>query len=318
MVSDPVKEGKEPEALKRIRKSFESVYDGPDELYHEYTLQQAAIALNIPLEHYRKFYDLRHDRPFPAYPKSAGWKKAFGAWLKWLRSIPKGNRRLLLWGYARKWGFKILQGSTVLALLGAGIHYLITIPERAKQAREQTKQSHYQAWQTISLARGQKTSAGRIEALQDLAKDHVSLLGLDAEGANLIGVDLHGANLVQSNLKHAILGGANLQDAIMGGSDLEQTYFGIANLQKAALPNTSLQNANFLSANLRGAYLRAAHLEGTAFQNSNLESSNLQETTGLGRDSLKDAHLCHTLLPDDLKDLANRDCDKQWSALPTR
>jgi hypothetical protein len=308
----------EPQALKLIRESFTNIYEGPNELFHEYTLQQEAIRLNIPLDHYRKLYDLRYDQPLPPYPKLASWKEAYGAWKRWWRSLPKGKKRLLVSVYIKKWGFKILQGGTLLAILGAVGHYLFTIPQRAKQAQEQTRQAHYQAWQTINLAAGQRTSGGRIEALQHLAQDHVNLLGLDAEGAQLIDVDLHGANLVQSNLKGAILGGANLQKAIMGGSNLEGAYFGIANLQNAKLPQTNLHTASFLGANLRGAYLRAANLQGTIFTNTNLEGSYLRETTGLDRQALETAHLCHTLLPDNLKDLSDRDCNKQWKAIPTR
>jgi BTB/POZ domain-containing protein KCTD9 len=317
-MSNPVSAGTEPEALKRIRESFLDIYHGPDELFHEYTLQQVAMRLNIPVDQYRKLYELRKTQEFPGYPSAASATKALGAWLTWFRSIPKGKKRPLFWAYVTKWGFKILQGSTLVALLGAGAHYLATIPQRERQAREQVKQAHYQAWQIINSATGQRTSAGRIEALQDLVGDHVTLLGLDAAGANLVGVDLHGANLVQSDLSRAILGGSNLQNTIMGGSNLEGSYFGVANLQHTLLPGANLQNASFLSANLRGAFLQSANLQGANFQNTNLDSSDLRYARGLEREALNQAHLCHTLLPDSLKDLSDRDCNTRWEQLPRR
>ena len=45
---------------------------------------------------------------------------------------------------------------------------------------ERVKQSHYAAWQLVNSAQGQIVSGGRIDALQDLNKDHVSLVGLSA------------------------------------------------------------------------------------------------------------------------------------------
>ena len=40
------------------------------------------------------------------------------------------------------------------------------------------KQKHYQAWQTINFAQGKTGSGGRIQALQELNEDGVSLLEL--------------------------------------------------------------------------------------------------------------------------------------------
>lgn len=317
-MSDSLKDGKEPADVKLIRQSFDAIYNGPDDLYHEYTLQKAAARLNIPLDHYRKLYDLRHSQAFPAYPRPARWRQIPGTWLQWYRSIPKGKKGRLFRSYLRKWGFKVLQGSTLLTLLGAGAHYLLTIPQREKQARDELKQAHYQAWQTINLATSQRSNGGRIEALQDLAKDKILLNDLDAPDANLIGIDLHGANIVQSNLYQTKFGGAKLQGAILNGSNLEGAYFGVAHLEKTYLAGTNLRRATFLSADLRGAYLRAAHLEQATFDNANLEGAFLQETTGLQREALQTAHLCHTVLPDNLKDLSDRDCGKAWSALPRR
>ena len=317
-MSDALKDGKEPADVKAIRQSFDAIYNGPDELYHEYTLQKTAATLSIPLDAYRKLYDLRHTQAFPPYPRPAKWRQMPGTWLKWYRSLPKGKRGQLFDSYFRKWGFKVLQGGTLLTLLGAGAHYLATIPQREKQARDALKQAHYQAWQIVNMATNQHSSGGRIEALEDLAKDKVLLNNLDAPEANLIGIDLHGANIVQSNLYQAILGGAKLQGATLNLSNLEGAYFGVADLQKTYLAGANLRRASFLSADLRGAYLRASHLEAASFPNTNLEGAALQETTGLQRDALMTAHLCHTALPDGLKDLSDRDCGKPWSALPQR
>lgn len=307
----------EPDQLKHVRSSFDSIYEGPNELYHEFTLQQAAARLGLTVDDYKKLYDLRDSEPLPPYPK-ASWKLAMGAWRGWWRSLSKRKRRALILGYVRKWGYKAIQGGTLLAFLAAAVHYLVTIPERAKATRDQVRQSHYLAWQTINLAASQPASGGRIEALEALVRDHVSLLRIQAEGAVLTGIDLHRANMAQSNFKGALLGGANLQETVMGGSDLEGAYFGIAKLQYALLPGSNLAGANFMSADMRHAYLRGAELRGAGFTNTNLTSASLSETKNLDSKALDTAHLCQTVLPDKLKSLSDRDCDREWKAIPTR
>jgi uncharacterized protein YjbI with pentapeptide repeats len=65
------------------------------------------------------------------------------------------------------------------------------------------KQKHYQAWQVINTAQGKGGSGGRVEALQELLADGVSLIGIDVSDAFLRNVELNGAQLVRSNFPDA-------------------------------------------------------------------------------------------------------------------
>ena len=65
------------------------------------------------------------------------------------------------------------------------------------------KQKHYQAWQVINTAQGKGGNGGRIEALQELNADRVSLAGVDIAGAFLQGLQLRRANLVRAKMAAA-------------------------------------------------------------------------------------------------------------------
>src|SRR5258708_23008022 len=63
------------------------------------------------------------------------------------------------------------------------------------------KQKHYQAWQVINTAQGKGGSGGRKEALQELATDHIDLVGFDVSDAFLHCVRLSEANLAPATLR---------------------------------------------------------------------------------------------------------------------
>src|ERR1700674_4055957 len=115
------------------------------------------------------------------------------------------------------WAFlEVLEYLGVFSVLIAIIFYF-------SEAGDRKKQKHYQAWQVINTAQGKGGSGGRIEALQELNHDRVSLVGVDAAGAFLMGVRLEKAPLLRSdfeatdlrncNLSHADLTYSNLRDA---------------------------------------------------------------------------------------------------------
>src|ERR1700675_2485935 len=93
------------------------------------------------------------------------------------------------------------------------------------ESGDRTKQKHYQAWQVINTAQGKGGSGGRIEALQELNKDGVPLVGVDVSGAFLQGIHLEHAGLVRSNFNTA---------------DLRDCDFAFADFSDA-----SLRGANF-------------------------------------------------------------------------
>jgi hypothetical protein len=99
--------------------------------------------------------------------------------------------------------FQLLEYAGRLTVLIAVVFYFVEAPEQRKQA-------HYEAWQLINSAQGQTGSGGRIEALQDLNNDHISLAGIAAPKAYLANISLPNADLTGADLTGADLTGAYL------------------------------------------------------------------------------------------------------------
>ena len=114
------------------------------------------------------------------------------------------------------------------------------------------KDANYQAWQVVNAAQGKGGSGGRIDALADLARNRVSLAGVNLDGAWLEAIDLQGAILPQASLR-----GSNLQASQLRRANLER-----ADLTDANLTATKFDRAHLKAANLSGARLSAASLEG--------------------------------------------------------
>ena len=154
-----------------------------------------------------------------------------------------------------------------IAIASAGVVFILEIPDRQRR-------DHYEAWQVINSAREQSGSGGRIQALEELNKDKVSLEGLSAPGAYLFAVNLSHANLQKANLEKA-----NLEEANLNGASLY-----LASLEKAILQRAILRNADFSASNLKGvnffgSYLRGASFAGADLRGATLRYSYLRETT---------------------------------------
>jgi uncharacterized protein YjbI with pentapeptide repeats len=154
-----------------------------------------------------------------------------------------------------------------------------------KEAPDRKKREQYEAWRVINSAYGQRTSGGRIQALQDLNNDKVSLAGLTADKAYLAGInlkkaDLKYANVQETNLRYANLQGSELRNANLQKADLIYADFRGANLSYANLQGegTNLSYANLQGANLRHANLQGAYLWSANLQGADLSYANLQET----------------------------------------
>lgn len=150
------------------------------------------------------------------------------------------------------------------------------------------KQKHYQAWQVINTAQGKGGSGGRIEALQELNDDRVSLIGVDAGEAFLSGVhlknaqlercDLHAADLRNSDLSSARMAFSNLRSANFRHADLSGADLSSAELQDADLSYASLAQANLASADLSRADLRFADAAGLLWpQIESMQLANIYE-----------------------------------------
>ena len=151
-------------------------------------------------------------------------------------------------------------------------------------------------WDTVEDAKGQKESASRQDALEQLVKNGVSNLGnLPLRGADLIGVDLRNADLSSADLRNAKLSNAKLRNAKLSNAELSnaklrRTDLRNANLRDANLSSTKLSSADLSSADLSSAKLRGAHLNSTDLTGANLTDADLMGTK-FGHANLADTNL---------------------------
>ncbi|HEV8598686.1 MAG TPA: pentapeptide repeat-containing protein [Gemmatimonadales bacterium] len=161
-----------------------------------------------------------------------------------------------------RWAFWLQQAwasAELLALLFAAYQLWARRTERrgaeAAAAALALKAANYQAWTVINSAQGKGGSGGRIDALQDLNRNAVSLSGVRLDGAWLEGIELPGAMLSRASLQEANLRGANLQAANLEGANLTGINLTGANLQGAFLKGADLSEAQLGTADLRMADL---------------------------------------------------------------
>lgn len=149
------------------------------------------------------------------------------------------------------------------SIVFAAIIYFLGAPDRLKQ-------KHYQAWQVINTAEGKGGNGGRIDALQELNDDSVSLIGVDVDGAYLQGLKLENAQL-----RRASFGGADLRNADFQHANLADADLHYANLRGASLRDCNLSRASLTDADLTGADLTGADLSGVALDRADLRNANL-------------------------------------------
>jgi Pentapeptide repeats (8 copies) len=196
--------------------------------------------------------------PWPRHRERAKYK-----WLIPLFAIEWVWNWLAYW--LSGWAFlEVLEYLGTLSLLLAAVSYFAESGDRIKQ-------KHYQAWQVINSAQAKGGSGGRIDALEELHKDGVPLVGVDVSGAFLQGIDLSGANLLRANFRAADVRGGNFDEAQMEYMDLASANFRDATFQKADLRNATLQDAD-----LTGANLSEADLEGTDLSKADLRHADFR------------------------------------------
>jgi BTB/POZ domain-containing protein KCTD9 len=243
-----------PPTIDELRDSFNRVYHGPDRLQREYELAMEAERLGIPLDTYRRLYELRGEEHIDPYPKPKKWWHTPSDWGKWVWYLPPKKKLAL----SRKGVVKLVQSGVIVTVALARCRYVWEAPKREKLA-------HYQAWQMINSARGQAGSGGRIDALQDLNKDGVDLQGLDASGANLVDIKLQKAMLTKADLSKSELSYA----------DLSKSNFLFANFDDAYLVNTNLSYARLSSATFSNTTLFSTNLSNAVFDDADLTNADI-------------------------------------------
>jgi hypothetical protein len=186
------------------------------------------------------------------------------------------------------WAFlEVLEYVERLGILVAIIFYFV-------ESGSRTKQRHYQAWQVINTAQGKGGSGGRIEALEELLHDKVSLIGLDVSDAYLFEVRLNKARLDRSNFHGVDARGASFEKAKMDFSDLTS-----ANLRGANFSRADLKDADLKDADLKGANLTEADLGETDFSRVDLRDVDLSGAKWKGIRAIKLANLYGVRNPPD-------------------
>jgi uncharacterized protein YjbI with pentapeptide repeats len=181
------------------------------------------------------------------------------------------RHRWLLPFWAIEWAFEWLAFAlsrwTFLDVLEylEGFSVLIAVIFYFSETGDRLKQKHYQAWQVINTAQGKGGNGGRVDALEELNTD----------GVSLVGVDVSGAFLQDLRLEKARLSRASFAAADLRNSDFLSADFSDANLRSANLRQSNLRNANFQRAGLEDADLSEANLSGAELSGANLENADL-------------------------------------------
>lgn len=166
-----------------------------------------------------------------------------------------------------KWSiFEVLDYVGSFSILVAVIFYFADAGDRLKQ-------KHYQAWQVINTAQGKGGSGGRIDALQELNNDGVSLAAVDLTDAQLEEVRLVGADLRRGEFS-----GADLKNAVLKQSNLEDSVLHFTNLRYSDCRSVNLSRTDFKDADLNGANLGEATVREAVLDRADLRNADL---TGL-------------------------------------
>jgi len=152
--------------------------------------------------------------------------------------------------------------STFSVLVGVILYF--------SESGDRIKLRHYQAWQVINTAQGKGGSGGRIEALQELNQDKVSLVGVDVSSSFLRGIKLQQASLVRADLS-----AADVRDADLKGDDFADADLHSANFRNAELGGVSFEAADMADVDLLGSNLRGAVFDGTDLGDADLRNADL-------------------------------------------
>jgi uncharacterized protein YjbI with pentapeptide repeats len=176
----------------------------------------------------------------------------------------------------KRWAFlDVLGYAGRLTVIIAVFFYFIE-----KDDRQKTK--HYQAWQTINVAQGTTCNGGRIEALQDLNKDGISLAGVDVSKAHLPKLDLRRSDLLHANFAGSILWDTKFAFAKVFFANFDRANLTRANLFGAKLQCTNFTNAIFYEAVLKHAQFLKTDLTGANFSNADLTNAILWDSNLTG------------------------------------
>ena len=287
--------------LEELLKSFARIQAVDDPVRRRIVLLREAERLHLDVNSFSGLFDLYSRRTMAP---------------KWL--LERYTEKIVAWASSLSF-FSLLEYIGRLAIVLAIASFFIDLPAEHKQRQEE-------AWQTAESASGQVYSQARIDALEGLNYDCVSLKGLSAPGADLRGLHLDrcfrtpggnllgrwfpgffrragtvlaGANLAGADLQRSQLPAADLSQARLDGAHLVQ-----AGLEGAVLRSAHLNNADLFLANLQGAKLSGADLRGADLTNADLSGADLSKALLTGA-KLTGANLRGAILEGSVLDTAN-------------
>jgi uncharacterized protein YjbI with pentapeptide repeats len=177
-----------------------------------------------------------------------------------------------------RWAFLDILGHIGrLTILIAVITYFMEADERRTQAENQQKTKQYQAWQVITLAQGKTGGGGRKNALEDLHKDKIALVGVDVSKAFLLDLNLENARLYKANFAEALIWQANLVGAKFDKANLAGVDITYTKLAEAKFINSNLTGAQIIFSDLTRIDLQGVNLAGATFKYVNLYQANLKD-----------------------------------------
>jgi len=190
--------------------------------------------------------------------------------------------------YALEWAVYALSNWRFVELLEylGSFGVLIAVIFYFAESGDRLKQKHYQAWQVINSAEGKGGNGGRIEALEELNADGISLVGVNLSSAFLMGVRLPKAKLARADFN-----GADARQAILIGANIDDANLRTANFRQAQLQGASLARSFLNDADLTGADLRNADLTAATLDNADLHGADLQGLKWSSLQSVKGANI---------------------------
>jgi hypothetical protein len=173
----------------------------------------------------------------------------------------------------------------VLEYLGS-FGVLIAVVFYFSESGDRLKQKHYQAWQVINTAQGKGGNGGRVEALEELNSDGITLIGVDLSGAFLQGVHLEKARLARANFNAADARNSDFRSADFSTADLQSANFRESDLRSANFSNAGLKDADFAKANLGGADFTGATLDDAELRHCDLQNIKWQKIQSIRKANL--------------------------------
>lgn len=176
---------------------------------------------------------------------------------------------------------EVLEYLSMFSVLVAVIFYF-------SETGVRTMQRHYQAWQVIDAAQGKGGNGGRIEAMQQLNHDGVSLVGIQADNAFLFGILLKGGQLDRCDMDSSDLRNSVFDRATLTFCNLQSANFRGASFTNADLTDADLQDADFTAANLTSANLDRADLSRADLRNADLHAIVWRDILSIRLANIKD------------------------------